>query len=236
MIFRPLFWTVEYNCTFLVRTRHHHLHVDTSPFSGTFEGWSCLLRILFLLLNTGFLPVSAFSVARSTMTTFIISGFFALSSGRRVRTEVPRSNGTSQGVYYVHYDTTVQCSQSGPISAEIRKYSPPGECVIPDDTIAYVVAKAYVPASTQSGLVLLEAIHIAPEPGNPNSEMYQDSVPDFPFPIVFAEGTVCEEPNTEGGSVVLFALAVSDYIRGGNKKSTLQYSYFSPPYTIVSYV
>ena len=155
------------------------------------------------------------------MTTFIISGFFALSSGRRLRTEVPRLNGTSQGIYYVHYDTTVQCSQSGPVSAEIRKYSPPGECVIQDDTIAYVVAKAYVPSSALSGTVLLEAIHIAPEPGNPTSENYEDSVPDFPFPMIFAKGTVCGEPKSEGGTVVLFALAVSDYIRGGNKKTTL---------------
>lgn len=151
----------------------------------------------------------------------MISGFFALSSGRRLRTEVGRSNGTSQGVYHVHYNSTVQCSQSGPVSAEIRKYSPPGECVLPDDTIAYVIAKAYVPASALLDPVLLEAVHIAAEPGDPKSESYEDSVPDFLFPTVFAHGAVCEEPKTDARGVVLFPLAVSDYIRGGNKKTTL---------------
>lgn len=157
------------------------------------------------------------------MSAFIISGFFSLTSGRRIRTDVARPNGTSQGVYYVHYETIVQCSQSGPISAELRKYSPPGESVLQNDTIAYVVAKAYMPPPNMPRTFLLEAIHIAPEPGDPSSDDYEDSVPDFPFPSFFIQGTVSEEHKVDEGGIVNFPVNVSDYVRGNNKKSTVTY-------------
>lgn len=157
------------------------------------------------------------------MTAFIISGFFSLTSGRRIRTDVPRPNGTTQGVYYVHYDTVVQCSQTGPISAEVRKYSPPGEAVLQDDTIAYVTAKAYMPPPNMPRTLLLEAIHIAPEPGDPTSDSYEESVPDLPFPSVLIHGTVSSEHKVNDGGVVIFPVTVSDYVRGNNKISTIRY-------------
>ena len=157
------------------------------------------------------------------MSAFIISGFFSLTSGRRIRTDVPRSNGTSQGVYHVYYETIVQCSQTDLITAELRKYSPPGETVLQNDTIAYVVAKAYMPPPSMPRTFLLEAIHIAPEPGDPTSDDYEESVPDFPFPSFFIQGTVSDEHKVDEGGVVNFPVNVSDYVRGNNKKSTVMY-------------
>lgn len=159
------------------------------------------------------------------MTAFIISGFFSLTLGHRIRTEVARPNGTSQGVYHIHYETVVQCSQTGPISAEVRRYSPPGETILQDDTIAYVFARAYMPPPNMPKTILLEAIHIAPKPGDPTTDDYEESVPDFPFPSVLVHGTVSSEHKVDNGGVVNFPVTVSDYVRGSNKISTLMYAY-----------
>ena len=58
------------------------------------------------------------------------------------------------------------------------------------------------------------------------SKKYEDSVHDFSFSTIFTQGTVCEKPKNQDGSVILFPIAVSDYIRGGNKKTILWYVYF----------
>lgn len=163
------------------------------------------------------------------MSAFTISGFFGLASGRRVRTEISKSNGSTQGVYYMTYITSIQCSNSDPVSAELRKYSPPGDSVFQDDTIAYVIAKAFVPPGTVTGNILLEALHIAPVPGDPASFNYVNSVPDFQFPAVFAHGTVCGEAEGDQNSVVTFPVSVSDYIRGSTMQTTLMFFSFLFP-------
>ena len=73
--------------------------------------------------------------------------------------------------------------------------------------------------------ILLEAIHIVPVPGDPTSEAYEDSVPDFCFPAIFAQGCVINEYQEEQLCVITFPMVVSDYICGGTKQSTLQYVY-----------
>ena len=134
------------------------------------------------------------------MSTFTLTGFFSLTSGQRVHTELPKPNSSTQGVYYVHYVTSLNTAQTGAISAEIRKYSPPHDIILQNDTIVFVVAKAYVPPGDTTGNMLLEASHIIPVPGNPNSEGYEDLVPDFCFPLIFAQGTVTgEHTETERG-------------------------------------
>jgi hypothetical protein len=157
------------------------------------------------------------------MSTFTVAGFFGLTAGQRVRTEVPRSNGTSQGVYHIHYVTSVNTSQSGAVPAELRKYSPPHDSVLQDDTIAFVVAKAYVPMGKTTGNVLLEASHIFPVPGDPRSPEYEERVPDFCCPYIFAQGICTGEHTEKDGGIVTFPVTVSDYIRGSTKQSTLQY-------------
>ena len=155
------------------------------------------------------------------MSTFTLTGFFGLTSGQRVHTELPKPNGSTQGVYYVHYVTSLNTAQTGAISAEIRKYSPPHDIILQNDTIVFVVAKAYVPPGDTTGNMLLEASHIIPVPGNPNSDGYEDLVPDFRFPLIFAQGTVTGEHTETEGGIVTFPVTVSDYVRGATKLSTL---------------
>jgi hypothetical protein len=68
---------------------------------------------------------------------------------------------------------------------------------------------------------LLEAIHIAPEPGDPTTDDYEETVPDFPFPCILVHGTVSSEHKLDNGGIVNFPVTVSDYVRGSNKVSTL---------------
>lgn len=111
---------------------------------------------------------------------------------------------------------------SGPISAELRRYSPPNDAVLADDTIAFVIAKVYVPPANVPGSILLEAIHIAPVPSDPTSDTYEDTVPNFHYPAVFAQGTVLNNHQEKQSGLVTFPMNVSDYIRGTTKQLTLQ--------------
>ena len=150
------------------------------------------------------------------MSAFTIMGYFSLRSGRRVRTEV-RNNGTTKILYHMHYVTSVDCSQSGPISAELRKYSPPNDIVLQDDTIALITAKAYIPPGTVPGSILLEVIRMAPVPVQ--SPGYMDPESDFRYPTVFAHGTVTGEHDGGQGGVVRFPMTTSDYVRGSTKQT-----------------
>ena len=77
------------------------------------------------------------------MLTFTTAGFFGLTSGCHIHTEVAKTNGTTQGVYYIYYITSMNCSVSGPISAKLHKYSPLNDTVLADNTIAFMIAKVY---------------------------------------------------------------------------------------------
>ena len=156
------------------------------------------------------------------MSTFTTVGGFGLTFGCRIRTEVSKSNGTTQAVYYMYYITSINCAMLGPISAELHRYSPPNDAVLADDTIAFVIAKVYVPPANVPGSILLEAIHIAPVPSDPTSDTYEDTVPNFHYPAVFAQGTVLNNHQEKQSGLVTFPMNVSDYIRGTTKQLTLQ--------------
>ena len=122
-----------------------------------------------------------------------------MTSGRRVRTGVPRTNETPKTVYHMHYVTSVDCSQSGPISTEVRKYSLTDDIVLQGDTIAFVNAKAHIPPGNVRGSIFLEAICMALVPVKLMSLGYMDPVSDFRYPVSFSHGTVIgERENKEG--------------------------------------
>ena len=99
----------------------------------------------------------------------------------------------------MHYATSVDCSKSGPISAELRKYSLTHDIVLQDDTIAFIIAKAHFTPGNVRGSIFLEAIRMAPVPVKLMSLGYMDPVSDFRYPVGFAHGTVIgERENKEG--------------------------------------
>jgi hypothetical protein len=90
-------------------------------------------------------------------------------------------------------------------------------------TIVFLVTKAFVPPLSQGGPVLLDAVQMEFEPGDPTDKMYESSVPDFPHPTVFALGSVGEMTFERPGLVVTFSLILSEYVRGATKTTTIEY-------------
>ena len=70
------------------------------------------------------------------MSSFILVSFLPLTGGKcAVSTK-------SSKIYYCFYTTTIQCSSGVDIPAEIQIYSQYNEVPLPDDTTAFVIAKA----------------------------------------------------------------------------------------------
>ncbi|KAI6155536.1 hypothetical protein BKA82DRAFT_119404 [Pisolithus tinctorius] len=99
-----------------------------------------------------------------SMTTVV--GFFALSGGCCVQTSKP---GGGAKAYHCLYDTVVQCT-SGPVfPAQLCVYSPFNDLLLMDDSVAYVIVRAYIALSIPCDPILLEASKIAAFPGDPGS-------------------------------------------------------------------
>lgn len=121
------------------------------------------------------------------MSATIVFGFFTLSGGQRVQTTKP--DGSSK-TYHCLYDTAIQCPSGAIFPAQLRIYSPSNDTPLADDTIAFVLARAYIPPSIPKDAILLEASNVVAVPGDPSSEEYESRVPDSPWPYVFGLGTV----------------------------------------------
>lgn len=152
------------------------------------------------------------------MSQLIVFGFFGLGAGRRVSTLKP---GSSTKVYHVFYSTTVQRVSADPCPAEIRIYSPYGDTILPDNTVAFVVAKAQFPVNEP---VLLEASTLIPMPGDPSDEDYELSLPDCPFPHVIGVGHVPSAAISLPGASKSKAFNVncSDFVRDQVVSSSVQ--------------
>ena len=149
------------------------------------------------------------------MSSFTLIGFFALTGGKCV------VSTKSSKVYYCFFTTTIQCSGDIDIPAEIRIYSLYNDIVHADDTIVFVIAKAFCPPNDTA---LLDAYHLVPVPGSPTETEYQlQRVPDCPYPFASGIGTVLSTEVLADGVTKAFSVVVSDYVRDGTKSSTVQY-------------
>lgn len=157
----------------------------------------------------------------SLMSSFTIVGFFALTSGRRLQTIRP---GTTTRTWHAHYTTTVQCVSPPYVPADLRIYSPMNDILHADNTIAFVVARVHVP---QSGDILLDAIRIVPCPGDPSLDSYDDTVPDFQFPLVYGLGVVSSPHETLPNGSTGFSVALTEYVRDANQQSNVRYVVFA---------
>ncbi|EIW81882.1 hypothetical protein CONPUDRAFT_152787 [Coniophora puteana RWD-64-598 SS2] len=126
------------------------------------------------------------------MSTAFVVGMFSLINGVR-RSE---QTGTSQ-TFYCFYDTAFRSEITTSTPAQLRVYSPVGGQVARDDTLAFVVAKAYF------------------DRDGPDPESYYDNVPEFDMPLLFAVGRVTPASASDGPAPPIrrFDLAVSEYVR-----------------------
>ncbi|KAI6146285.1 hypothetical protein BKA82DRAFT_544335 [Pisolithus tinctorius] len=158
-------------------------------------------------------------VSLAAMSATIVFGFFALSGGQRVQTTKP--DGSSK-TYHCLYDTTIQCPSGAIFPAQLRIYSPFHDTPLADDTIAFVLARPYIPTSIPKDAILLEASNVVAVPGDPSSEEYESRVPDSPWPYVFGLGTVSSRAITlPDGASKAFSVVSSDYVRDANMTSTV---------------
>jgi hypothetical protein len=74
-----------------------------------------------------------------------------------------------------------------------------------------------------SGDVLLDAIHIVPCPGDPSHESYDDTVPNFQFPMVYGLGIVSTPHETLPNGSTAFSVALTEYVRDTNQQSNIQF-------------
>jgi hypothetical protein len=152
--------------------------------------------------------------------SFIIVGFFALTSGRRVWSEVRNSNGDNVTVCHTLYSTTIVCSrQPARLMAEIHRYTPVDEAPLPNNTAVFVVAKAHIPPA---GIVLLDALHFSPMMGNSSDKNYNATLPDFPNPLILGLGTVSADREQSLHGSITFPVTLSEYIHGRVRQSVLQ--------------
>jgi hypothetical protein len=149
------------------------------------------------------------------MSSFTVLGFFALASGRRLQTLKP---GTTTRTWHAHYTTTIQCINPPYLPADLRIYSPINDIVHADDTIAFVVARLYVPPT---GDVLLDAIRIVPCPGDPSNDSYDETVPNFQFPMVYGLGVVSSVHETLPNGSTVFPVTLTEYVRDTSQQSNV---------------
>jgi hypothetical protein len=102
------------------------------------------------------LPLSLMS------SLFSVSGFLALKSHDPSPSRLHQSRQLPGATYHLFYESEILCGKYKSMLAVIRKDSPPSKKALPNNTMAYIVAKFHVPASLCVGPVLLEASEITP--------------------------------------------------------------------------
>lgn len=92
------------------------------------------------------------------MSSLNVIGFFALAQGKRIATLLPGAT------FPIHHNRYVTClkSTSDDIttypSATLRVYSGSGDAPLPDNTIAFVIAKACAPTGKP---IELDALYLS---------------------------------------------------------------------------
>jgi hypothetical protein len=130
---------------------------------------------------------------------------------------------TISNISHAYYDTAVVCCHPPHLPAEPRVYVRGGGELIPDNTVAIVIAKGYVPPPDVAGDLLLDTLYIASFPGDLTVDEYDQTLPDFHWPLLFGlglgsvSGASSELPNGQ----VCFPVRTSEYVRGTTRSSTL---------------
>ena len=86
-------------------------------------------------------------------------------------------------------------------------------------TVAFVIAKGHFAVGEP---IFLDTYLLAPFPGDPNDENYEDPIPDVPHPFIFIIGQVTAI-NNSNLQRPLINLMATEYIRDQFLQSVLQY-------------
>ncbi|KAI6126567.1 hypothetical protein F5141DRAFT_996923 [Pisolithus sp. B1] len=153
------------------------------------------------------------------MLATVVFGFFVLTNGDCVKTF---RAGLSTTMYHCVYETTIQCTSGIVFPTMLHMYSPFNDMALPDNTVAFVSAKVCIPATILCDPVLLEGICVMAVLGDPTSNSYESSIPDFPHPMVIGLGSVTSPTRTlADGMSKAFDIMSSDYVWDMRMTSTV---------------
>ncbi|KAI6135878.1 hypothetical protein EDD17DRAFT_1426587, partial [Pisolithus thermaeus] len=107
------------------------------------------------------------------MSLLMVCGFVAVAEGCYVSLMKP--NATAK-TYYCLCSTALHCARDVSFPGKIHIYSPSNDVILPDNTVGFLVVKAYFPPGIPGEKVLLEVSHLMPMPGDPASETYEHAI------------------------------------------------------------
>jgi hypothetical protein len=146
----------------------------------------------------------------STTCLFTITGFFAVVAGNR---DNPKHHAT--------YASALACKNSPSVPAQLFIFNPATTTLFPDNTIVWILGKAYYPPPGDCQPAIIEAVEFAALPGDPASDTYIAGMPDFRYPAVTVAGIVSSGPQPVDSGAIEFLLTVQDYVCGCSKTSTV---------------
>ena len=151
------------------------------------------------------------------MSLFVIIGLFPLSASE-----------CTENAQTITYTSSVVCLDGTPIPASVHVPSSPSNPVLQNGTVALLIGTIFVPPRRDTNPIMIDVIHFAPFPGDPsNTSQYAASIPNFPSPVVIGQGTLSTMLAADSGSTVVFTLAVSEYVCGRVRTSTVESVSFS---------
>ena len=176
-------------------------------------------HFIHLFQSTAFSPLCL-------MSSITLTGFFGLLHGKGV--SHPEAGDSSVVVHHAVYSSVIQCTLSDvgeqpmAIPAEIRLWCPLSQPLHPDNTVAFIVAKAYIPSpGSLPNVALLDTLYLVPFPGDTDTDEYEDHIPDFPNPLVATLGTISASGSDLSTGHHCFPLSVREYVRDENKNSVI---------------
>ena len=156
----------------------------------------------------------------TAISSSVVVGFFCLTNGRRLTREHPEKKETVNS-YYTSYSSSISCvNADDAFMAEIRIYSPPRDPLLPEYTVAYVMAKMHAPSNS---VVLLDALQCFPFPGDPSDDGYDSIFPSNIPTFVFVLGNVPTAHTTDAIGSRLFNMNITEYVRDAPRSYVLSY-------------
>ncbi|KAI5999938.1 hypothetical protein EDD15DRAFT_2362475 [Pisolithus albus] len=153
------------------------------------------------------------------MSSLIMFGFFCVSDGCRVPSLKP---GSTSNDCYTCYNAAIHGSIGGSLRTQIVVESSPGDGVLTDHSVAFVVGKAYLPSAAACEQGLLDAFHFVPLPGDPTCDVYEYLLPQWRVPSVIGLGHVNSSFAVHAESDNAIALVTcSEYVWDGKMTSKL---------------
>jgi hypothetical protein len=158
------------------------------------------------------------------MSSLILFGFLGVRDGQRRTTTKKIRDRKEVKSTHTFYSTAIHGSVQGSSTpAELRVWTPSSDFIYPDNTIMFVIAKAFVLAERP---ILLESIYIGNFPGNPTAPGYPDGVPEVNGgPFIIASGQIISVPDARPTVLKTFTVAASDYVRDETRFSQFQCVY-----------